>query len=201
MGDDATFTLFDPSGATVASQTYVPGGGSNASWTELATFTPAGAGTYQLTISVSDDDDNSWRLSAAHDPDCPTGGCATSELVDGDEIDDPDGVPGTADELQVGIQRSTFQHAGTGTVCNDFYFFVDNSDPVIELPQLRHRQFRNGHLHPARRIDCQRYGLGQRNLEQLNNGDPGWRQLHHRCQPGWLVVGRNLPDPQQPVHL
>ncbi len=37
--DSATFTLIDPSGTPVASQTY-SGGGTNGEWTELATFTP-----------------------------------------------------------------------------------------------------------------------------------------------------------------
>ncbi len=130
--DSATFTLVDPLGATIATQTYSPGGGTNGQWTEFFTFTPATPGVYQLLSATSDDDQNSWRVRAVHDPDCASG-CSPAELSDGDEVDDPDGVPGTGDELWLGIQRASFEHFGGATVCNDFYFFVDGSSSNVTL--------------------------------------------------------------------
>ncbi|NNE95496.1 MAG: hypothetical protein HKN24_05655, partial [Acidimicrobiales bacterium] len=130
--DTSTFTVFDPSGSLVATQSYAAGGGTNGQWTELVTISAPTAGVYQLTTSTSDDDDNSWRVRVNHDPDCAAG-CSPAELDDGDEIDDPDGIPGTGDELVLGIQRASFQHAGAGSVCRDAYFFVDGSTSTIDL--------------------------------------------------------------------
>ncbi|MFW2380567.1 MAG: hypothetical protein ACN4GZ_02330, partial [Acidimicrobiales bacterium] len=130
--DTATFTVLDPLGGTVATQTYSSGGGTNGQWTELVTFTPATSGIYQLSATTSDNDDNSWRVRVANDPDCATG-CSPAELDDGDEVDDPDGIPGTGDELLLGIQRASYQHGVPGTVCNDFYFFVDGSSSNVTL--------------------------------------------------------------------
>ncbi|MGI9609865.1 MAG: hypothetical protein ACR2NL_06185, partial [Acidimicrobiia bacterium] len=130
--DTATFTVLDPVGGTVATQTYSPGAGTNGQWAELVTFTPSSSGVYQLTATTSDDDDNSWRVRATNDPDCATG-CSSAELDDGDEVDDPDGLPGSGDELLVGIQRASYQHQDPGTVCNDFYYFVDDSSSNVTL--------------------------------------------------------------------
>ncbi len=130
--DTATFILVDPLGATIATQTYTPSGGTNGQWTELVTFTPASSGVYQLFSATSDDDQNSWRVRVSNDPDCASG-CSPAELDDGDEVDDPDGVPGTGDELLLGIQRASFEHFGGATVCNDFFFFVDGASSSVTL--------------------------------------------------------------------
>ena len=137
--DNATFTLEAPGGAILASVTYAPNGGTNGNWTELLTFDPDihGTGTYLLRATVSNNDDNSWRLAFDHDPDCSVTGtpgtCAPASLSDGDEIDNPDASPGTGDELTIGIQRASYQHGGSGQSCKTFYFFVAPGTTSITL--------------------------------------------------------------------
>ena len=137
--DNATFTLLSPSGTVLTTVTYTPNGGTNGTWTELLTFSPDthGTGTYLLRSTVSNNDDNSWRLAFDHDPDCSVTGtpgtCAPASLSDGDEIDNPDSSPGTGDELTIGIQRASYQHGGSGQSCKSFYFFVAPGTTSITL--------------------------------------------------------------------
>ena len=137
--DNATFTLEAPGGAILASVTYTPNGGTNGQWTELLTFDPDihGTGTYLLRATVSNNDDNSWRLAFDHDPDCAVTGtpgtCAPASLSDGDEIENPDASQGTGDELTIGIQRASYQHGGSGQSCKTFYFFVAPGTTSITL--------------------------------------------------------------------
>lgn len=141
--DNTTFTLTAPGGNVVGPTVYTPGGGTNGLWVELTTLTTGaagnGCGTYTLTTSTSDDDDNAWRLRVVNDPDCTispgtcTGiGAAQSTLLDdGDQIDDPDNAAGTGDEIQTGLTRTSFQHSNGGTICQDFFLFVDGlTSPV-----------------------------------------------------------------------
>lgn len=127
--DSSTFRLISPSGTTLATQTY-SGATTNGTWVTLATFDPdvSGTGTYSLRVSVSDDDDNSWRVDASHDPDCTVGGpgsCPSSDLLDGDETD----TAGGSSSLGLGVLRTSFQHAGSGSVCQTHVFYVGPSTP------------------------------------------------------------------------
>ena len=139
--DDTTFSLTAPNGTVVASQVYTPAGGSDGLWVELATIstTNFGCGVYTLETFTADDDDNAWRLKVNNDEDCDGGACsgispATSALLDnGNEIDDPDGQPGTGDELEIGLVQSSFQHLGAGEPCQDFFFFVDGLTSPLTL--------------------------------------------------------------------
>jgi uncharacterized repeat protein (TIGR01451 family) len=128
--DTATFSLESPGGSTIASAAY-SGAATNGIWTALATFDPGvtGTGTYELHVSVSDDDDDSFRIDASHDPDCAVGGpgtCASASLVSGNESDS---APGGSGELGLGVVRTSFQHAGSGQVCQDHIFYVNPSTP------------------------------------------------------------------------
>jgi uncharacterized repeat protein (TIGR01451 family) len=112
--DDTTFTLWAPDGATiVATQTYTPGGGTSQDWDLFAAFTPGDydCGIYELTTSTSNDDQNAWRLRIAPD--------------------DPDGTPGTGDEISLGTMETAFQHNPPGG-CQEFYFLVPDT-PSIRL--------------------------------------------------------------------
>ena len=137
--DNATFTLSAPGGGVLASVTYTPDGGTNGQWTELLTVDPDahGTGTNLLRVTASNNDDNSWRLSFDHDPDCAVTGspgtCAPASLASGNEVDNPDGLPGTGDEITIGIQRASYQHGGSGQSCKTFYFFVAPGTPSITL--------------------------------------------------------------------
>ena len=146
--DDTTFTLTAPDGAVVGPVVFTPNGGSNGLWVELVTVTPDtanfGCGIYVLETTTADDDDNGWRLKVEHDPDCDVsvagaGSCtgisnANSNLIsNGNEDDNPDGIPGTGDELEIGLVQSSFQHLGAGAPCQDFFFFVDGKTSPLTL--------------------------------------------------------------------
>ena len=138
--DQTTFTLFDPVGGVIQSTTFTTSA-TDGQWYELFTFTPgaSGYGRYTLRVTTGDDnsspssfndDDNSWRLAVDHDPDCAAGGSGTcAGLQNGNEVDDFDGLPGTGDELNVGIDRGSFQHGGSGLVCNTYFFQVSPTTP------------------------------------------------------------------------
>ncbi|MCB0209912.1 MAG: DUF11 domain-containing protein [Anaerolineae bacterium] len=139
--DDTSFTLTAPDGATTGPVIFTPADGTDGLWVELATITSSdsgyGCGIYTLETSTSDDDDNGWRLSVNHDPDCDmSGSCsgisaATSTLLsNGNENDNPDGLPGTGDELEIGLVKSSFQHFNSNT-CQDFFFFVGSASPLV----------------------------------------------------------------------
>ncbi len=146
--DNTIFTLKDPNGVVLAGETFTDAS-SDGMWVELATFVPAVDSplcededtvslTYTLEIITVDNDENSWRLRIKHDPDCEDGACsggsedASDRLSNGDETDDFDGVPGTGDELSVGLLEVAYEHADTEM--QTFYFFVElGEDPFVTL--------------------------------------------------------------------
>lgn len=139
--DNTTFTLTSPNATVFGPVVFTPAGGSNGLWVELVTTTPgaAGCGTYTLTTTTSDNDDNAWLLRVVNDPDCTvspgtcTGiGAAQSALLgDANGTNDIDGLDGTGDELLIGLSRITYQHAAAS--CQDLWFFVDGLTSPIAL--------------------------------------------------------------------
>jgi uncharacterized repeat protein (TIGR01451 family) len=128
--DTAQFRLESPTGSEVASATYTDLS-TNGAWTDLATFDPGtvGTGTYLLRVRVSDDDDNSWRVDVSHDPDCVVGEpgtCPAASLVNGNELSR---APSGSGALAVGVIRTSWQHEGSGSVCQDHIFFVNSATP------------------------------------------------------------------------
>ena len=123
--DTTRFTLRSPGGSTVADTSY-SGASTNGTWVELATFDPGvtGRGSYQLRVSTSDDDDNSWRVDASHDPDCVVGSPCGAGVVNGNEVAQ---APGGSGPLAVGVIRTSWQHASGGTSCQDHVFYVNSS--------------------------------------------------------------------------
>ncbi len=102
--DSTTFELRAPDDTVIATNTYPSAAATDDVWNVFATFTPgvSGCGVYTLFASTSDDDDNAWRLRITPD--------------------DPDGVPGSGDELALAAFETSFQHTVAG--CQSFYFFV-----------------------------------------------------------------------------
>lgn len=146
--DTTTFSLTAPDGATLGTVSFAPTDGSNGLWVELLTVTPNtsgfGCGNYRLETNTSNDDDNGWRLKVSHDPDCTVsvsspGTCsgispAASTLLDnGNEDDNPDGISGSSDELEIGLVQASFQNVGAGEPCQQFFFFVNGQTSPITL--------------------------------------------------------------------
>ncbi len=141
--DSTTFSMTAPGGATVGPVTFAPLDGTNGLWVELATVNIAnagyGCGTYIITTTTSDNDDNAWRLQVKNDPDCTVSpgtcsgiGAAQSALLDNaNGTDNPDGAAGTGDEILIGLTRISYQHAAAS--CQDFYFYVDGLTSPIQI--------------------------------------------------------------------
>jgi len=147
IADNTRFTLLAPGGATVGPVTFTPGGGSNLLWVELATFTTNqagyGCGSYRVRTTTGDgpaaalefdNDDNSWRLRVVSDPDCTVtpgtcsgiGATPSGRIGDANGVDNLDGLPGTGDEILIGMIDASFQHTAPATTsCLDLYEFVD----------------------------------------------------------------------------
>jgi uncharacterized repeat protein (TIGR01451 family) len=144
--DDTKFTLIAPGGATVGPVSFTPNGGTNLLWVELATFRTSqagyGCGSYKVRTTTGNgttntqfnNDDNAWRLRVVNDPDCTVtpGTCSTvgatssGRIGDANGVDNLDGLPGTGDELNIGMIDASFQHtAATAPSCLDLYEFVD----------------------------------------------------------------------------
>lgn len=151
--DTSTFTLFalndqgEIDRTVVEPVTYTPSltESTNGLWVEFVTFTLGmpnfGCGAYTLATQTSDNDDNAWKLSVSHDPDCTVsvseaGTCSgigseqSALLSNGNEQDDADNIPGTGDELLISLDQITFQHeSGRDQVtCQTLYHPVFNDD-------------------------------------------------------------------------
>ncbi len=146
LADNTTFTLQAPGGAVIGPIVYTPGGGTNGLWVELLTVAPTtlgyGCGQYVLNVTTSDNDENAWRLRVSYDVDCtpsvPTPGTcsgigvAQSALLgNNNSQDDIDNIPGTGDEISIGVARTSYQH--NAPACQDFYFFVDAVNPTATI--------------------------------------------------------------------
>ena len=88
-------------------------------WTRLYTITaPVTCGTYILRAQTNGNADNSWRLRFGSDDDNDPN---TPPLTN---YDNPDGLPGTGDELSIGLSATTFQHDATSVSCLTLYEYV-----------------------------------------------------------------------------
>jgi len=88
-------------------------------WTRLYTIlAPVTCGTYILRAQTNGTADNSWRLRFGSDDD------ANPDTPPPTNYDDPDGLPGTGDELSIGLSATTFQHDATSVSCLTLYEYV-----------------------------------------------------------------------------
>lgn len=109
--DDASFRLMAPDGITeVAQQTFAPVAGTSEQWNPFTSFTVRnyGCGIYRLYVSVSDDDQNSYKIKVVET--------------------DPDGETDNGDEINVAPVKTTYQHNGGG--CSTFWFYVPNKSEL-----------------------------------------------------------------------
>jgi uncharacterized repeat protein (TIGR01451 family) len=108
---------------------FAPGApGVPETWIRFATLDPAACGTYLLRSAVlaadpgnpagEGDDDNGWRIRVGSDDDADP---ATAPPAN---ADDPDGQPGTNDELVLGENRVTYQQSSAGVSCLTLYAYV-----------------------------------------------------------------------------
>ncbi len=87
-------------------------------WVRYWTLSPVTCGTYLLRTAVSNDDDNGWRLRVGLDTDAdPTNAPPANS-------DNPDGIPGTNDELIVGQTQISYQQDTGGVACLTLHEYV-----------------------------------------------------------------------------
>lgn len=99
--------------------TYLPGAVAvPEAWTRFATLSPVTCGTYLLRSAVFDDDDNGWRLRVGLDNDGDPNNAPPANN------DNPDGVPGTNDELIVGQTQISYQQDSGGVACLTLYEYI-----------------------------------------------------------------------------
>jgi uncharacterized repeat protein (TIGR01451 family) len=123
-GIAGTRTTFQP-GPPLQGERYV----------RYATLDPVSCGTYVLRSEVlaSDplnplgegNDQNGWRVRVGADDD------ADPNTPPPANYDDPDGVPGTNDEIITGLVQTTLQHNAAGTQCRNEWEYVPPGVPSI----------------------------------------------------------------------
>lgn len=105
--------------------TYAPGAPAvPEAWVRHATLDPAACGTYVLRSAVlttapgEGDDDNGWRLRVGSDTDADPNNAPPANS------DDPDGQPGTNDEVVVGQVQITYQQSLGGVACLTLHQYI-----------------------------------------------------------------------------
>ena len=112
-----TFSFRNPSNTVLQSTAYAPSATDWNSWVTFGTFTPTVAGTYTMRVNSSGDDDNGFRL----------------RVTDPAGVDDPDGSPGTGDELQIFNTQVVMQALGTVNACQTYSYFVDDGTASVSV--------------------------------------------------------------------
>ncbi|MEM7708878.1 MAG: SdrD B-like domain-containing protein [Pseudomonadota bacterium] len=142
-----TFELFDVGAVVVSPATPAPGApGSLLSidyppsappeqWVraftlgdDAGTTAPISCGQYVLRIASTNDDQNAWRLRVGFDNDTNPNNPFPANW------DDFDGIPGTDDELLVGLYQYSFQQDSGGVQCNTLYEFVPENSACPNSP-------------------------------------------------------------------
>ncbi|MBD3374995.1 T9SS type A sorting domain-containing protein [candidate division KSB1 bacterium] len=103
--DSTTFVLLTPDSQTViAEQVFAPSAETSEKWIPFAEFSKRqfGCGIFKLQIRTGTDDQNGYKLKLVQD--------------------DPDGIPGSGDELNLAPVKTTFQHIGAG--CALYWFYI-----------------------------------------------------------------------------
>ncbi len=89
---------------------------------------PISCGQYVLRIGSTQDDQNAWRLRVGFDDDNNPNNAFPPNW------DDLDGVPGTDDELLVGLYQYAFQQNSGGVQCNTLFEFVEENSSCPSSP-------------------------------------------------------------------
>ncbi|MBD3386454.1 DUF11 domain-containing protein [candidate division KSB1 bacterium] len=111
--DSTYFKLVSPAGDTIADAVFAPNALTSESWQTLASFAVGdyGTGTYQLIPITEKDDENGFKLRI---PDA-----------------DPDGVPGSGDEISIAALRTSLQLSGSGDF--SLRFHVDAAMDTLNI--------------------------------------------------------------------
>jgi uncharacterized repeat protein (TIGR01451 family) len=117
--------------------TFQPGApGVPEAWMRYSTLAaPVACGNYVVRSEVltsdplnptgTGDDQNSWRIRVGTDTDAdPTNAPPAGS-------DDPDGIPGTNDEITVGVDQASFQQDSGALACQTFYEYVSPGQASI----------------------------------------------------------------------
>ncbi len=104
-------------------------------WVRFATFDPVTCGRYVLRSAVlandplnplgEGDDDNGWRVRVGSDDD----GDPTNQVPA--NYDDPDGIPGTNDEIVIGLAQTTYQQDMGSVRCLTLYQYVAPNQSTV----------------------------------------------------------------------
>ena len=119
-------------GIAGSQRTFQPGGlGAPEQWVRYFTIAPASCGTYVLRSEVLADppgegnDQNGWRLRVGSDDD------GDPDTAPPANTDDADGVPGTNDEIVIGVTQASYQHDAGGTQCFTLLEHVAPGQPSV----------------------------------------------------------------------
>jgi uncharacterized repeat protein (TIGR01451 family) len=110
--DDVVFTLYNPKGdRIVKQQTFNPLPGTSCVWVPFAAFTAKeyGYGVYRLQVVTATDDKNSYALKIVNN--------------------DPDGVPGSGDEIHIAALQTAIHYLSSHLACMSFY--VSGNQPLV----------------------------------------------------------------------
>jgi uncharacterized repeat protein (TIGR01451 family) len=117
------------SGIAGSRVTFAPGApGVPEAWVRYWTLSPVACGEYLLRSAVilpQADDDNGWRLRVGFDTDGDPTNAPPANLSN------PDGIPGTNDELVVGQVQITYQHDTGGVACLTLYEYIAPGLPSV----------------------------------------------------------------------
>ena len=127
---DTHFELFAPGTAYPSGGAPAPGAsgslqltpytpGVSAAWVRFYTIpAPATCGRYYLRSDATDEDANAWRLRVGWDNDANPNNPSPSDA------DNPDGLPGTGDEIAIGIIQQSIQHPKSPLMCLSLFEYV-----------------------------------------------------------------------------
>ena len=139
--DSTQFELYGPGAAVgpgfanpapgtgiAGSQITYPSVATPQTWVRYRTLSPVACGRYLLRSAVlapEGDDDNGWRLRVGLDDD------ANATTAPPANTDNPDGVPGTNDEVIIGQVQITYQHDTGGVSCLTLYEYIAPGLPSV----------------------------------------------------------------------
>ncbi len=89
-------------------------------WVRFATLAPVTCGQYVVRSAVigAGDDDNGWRIRVGTDDDADPTNAAPANS------DDPDGLPGTNDEILISQVQISYQQSTAGVACLTLFEYV-----------------------------------------------------------------------------
>jgi uncharacterized repeat protein (TIGR01451 family) len=195
--DLSRFTVNGPDSVT-ATTTYPPTSVPEV-WNRFFTIADGRAqcGEWVLTNSLAlaanpatgGDDQNGWRLRVGGDDDTDPTNAPPADA------DDPDGIPGTDDEIALGLERTTFQHDQAGTICQTFWSFVSPDQPTATFHNFdMDSSGRVRYYAPGTTIDpsANTGGIvGTRSANARWNGSSGVTRVGDTItdpEPGWWAV-------------